>query len=176
GEQFLLAFPGCRIGLVALDPRLITLDRFLDRRLGGFRHVGLSEKISLELLGGQLEHRLANISRLIEAVSVGGLDVGAQHHLHRVRAAERGDRQQHRNDSEIDAGKPAEPRILCSAVTLVYLLYFLGNLGRFHLPPPSSVPVRSSADADTQALRDQLTTGPRSQEGLGDKRAGQWLS
>src|SRR4029077_18903254 len=87
-----------------------------------------------------LVKRLADISGLIEAVGVGRLDVGAQHHLHRIRTAERGDRQQHRNDPEVNAGEPAEPCILFSAVSLVNVPDLLGNFGRFHLPPPSSSP------------------------------------
>src|SRR3984893_14825942 len=156
-EQLLLTLAGRRVAFVALDPRLIALDRRFGLLPGGFRHIWLREELSFELLRGQLVKRLANVSRLIEAVGVRRLDVGAQHHLHRVRAAERGDREQHRDDPEIDAGEPAEPRILCSAVTLAYLLYLLCNFGRFHLPPPSSSRGRSRRDADIQAGRDQFT-------------------
>src|SRR5439155_9832288 len=68
GEQLLLALAGRRVAFVALDPRLIALDRLFGLLPGGFRHIWLREEISFELLGGQLVNRLANVSRLIETV------------------------------------------------------------------------------------------------------------
>src|SRR5262249_23691990 len=70
---------------------------------------------------------------LVEAVGVRGLNVGIDNRLCRMGSAQCRDRQQHRDNAEINAGISAKARVFGGGMRLVFFSVDLfGDLGRFH--------------------------------------------
>ena len=136
-HQLLLALGGGRFALVPRCRVAIALDELIHPGPLFRRQIGRRGSGQFEFLGRGLQKNLPDILRLIEGVSIRGVDVRVQHLLGCLGAAERRYREQHRDHADIDGGDAAEPVAGRRGVRvrLGVLMDLFGDFMRFHGSP-----------------------------------------
>jgi hypothetical protein len=135
GHQLLFAFAGRGLAFVPSYGITIPLDQFggLAGAIPGNRSAAGQQ---FQFRGRDLVKSLTYVLRLVEGIGIGSVNIRVQHFLGCLGATEGGDRQQHRDDADIDRGEPPEHRLVAPVgvrMALRILMDSFGDLVRFHI-------------------------------------------